>query len=64
MVTPTGRTKLAIDLETPSSLVTCFRVTGSVAALELVVRATSWAGRIAFIKAGIRIPAKMRINRG
>ena len=35
MVTPTGKTKFAMGLETFSSSVTCFRVTGKVAALEL-----------------------------
>ena len=43
MVTPTGRTKLAMGFGTFSSLVTCLSVTGSVAALELVVNATSCA---------------------
>src|SRR5690606_40337810 len=46
-VAPNGSTKLLTSSETPSSSSTCFIVTGRVAELELVVKASSWAGRMA-----------------
>ena len=64
IVTPTGKTKLAMGLDTFNSFVTCFRVTGKVAALELVVKPTSWAGNIPFKKVFIPIRVKMRIRIG
>jgi len=46
MVAPTGRTKLLMSLSTPICSSTLSMVTGRVAALELVEKASSWAGLI------------------
>ena len=49
MVAPTGSTKLETSLSTPICSSTRSMVTGRVAALELVEKASNWAGLIFFI---------------
>ena len=49
-VAPRGRTKLEMFSDTPSSSSVIFMVTGSVALLELVEKASNCAGRIALKK--------------
>lgn len=50
MVAPSGSTKLATSLSTPRSCSTQRTVTGNVAALELELNASSWAGAMARAK--------------
>ena len=62
MVAPIGRTKLVTSLSTPQLSSTHSIVTGSVAALELVEKASSCAGAIPLKKKEVLFLTTTRTN--